>query len=422
MLQPSEWQHCRLRELTRRTATWNPKREVRDQIRYVDVSGVDRATLQIVSETRHSMADAPSRARKIVQAGDTIFATVRPTLRRIAQVPTAMNGEIVSTAFCVLRADPGKIDAEYLFFTTQLASVLSGISALETGASYPAVRDSDVLDQTVPVPPLPEQRKIAGTLKLARSTLLHELRCEAEAIDLKRAAMQTLFTRGLRDEPQKATEIGSIPEGWELSTLGAVSSIERGRFLHRPRNEPRFFGGETPFVQTGDVVRSAGRIREFSQSLNADGVAISRVFPAGTILITIAANIGYTGILQFDSACPDSLVAITPRATMDTEFLEYWLQTQQGAMDRAAPKGTQKNINIQFLLPWPVVIPPLDEQHKIVAILDIIDRKIDLHRRKRVVLSDLFQALLHKLMTGEIRVDQLDLAAISSATPKEAAV
>ncbi|MDE0682530.1 MAG: restriction endonuclease subunit S, partial [Candidatus Poribacteria bacterium] len=183
-------------------------------------------------------------------------------------------------------------------------------------------------------------------------------------------------------------------------------------FMHRPRNEPRFYGGAMPFVQTGDVVRSGGRIREFVQTLNEDGVAISRVFPVGTILITIAANIGFTGVLQFDSACPDSLIAITPNLSLNAEFLEYFLQTQQKKMDNLAPKGTQKNINIQFLTPWPVVIPSKAEQCEIVAFLDTIDRKIDLHRKKRSVLGDLFKALLHKLMTGEIRARELDLSTL----------
>ena len=82
-------------------------------------------------------------------------------------------------------------------------------------------------------------------------------------------------------------------------------------------------------------------------------------------------------------------------------------------MDKLAPKGTQKNINIQFLTPWPVVVPPVDEQREIVTILNAIDRKIDLHRRKRAVLEDLFKALLHKLMTGEIRVADLDLSVLT---------
>ena len=86
-------------------------------------------------------------------------------------------------------------------------------------------------------------------------------------------------------------------------------------------------------------------------------------------------------------------------------------------MDKLAQKGTQKNINIQFLTPWTVIVPPSDEQHEIVAILNAIDRKIDLHRRKRVVLDDLFKALLHKLMTGEIRVSGLNLLAIGHCGP-----
>ena len=81
-------------------------------------------------------------------------------------------------------------------------------------------------------------------------------------------------------------------------------------------------------------------------------------------------------------------------------------------MDRLAPKGTQKNINIQFLRPWLIVAPSVDEQREIVAVLDAIDRKIDLHQRKRAVLEELFKALLHRLMTQEIRVEELDLSEI----------
>ena len=227
--------------------------------------------------------------------------------------------------------------------------------------------------------------------------------------DLKASAMQRLFTHGLHNEPLKDTEIGPMPESWRLLPLSEVAKIERGRFTHRPRNEPRFYGGSTPFVQTGDVVKSGGHISRHTQSLNDEGVAISKVFPKGTILITIAANIGFTGILDFDSACPDSLVGITCQDWMDAEFLNYFLQTQQANMDRLAPKGTQKNINIQFLEPWSIKVPKLSEQRAIADTLVIIDRKLAHHRKKRAALNDLFQTLLHKLMTAEIRVNHLDI-------------
>ena len=289
------------------------------------------------------------------------------------------------------------------------------------GVSVPTLNRNSINDVLFPIPKLEDQQKIALALSVVATSIKFNAAAIAKSQELKRTAMRDLFARGLRGEAQKETEFGLVPESWVVSMLSEVSSIERGRFLHRPRNEPRFYGGPTPFVQTGDVVRSAGRIRDFTQSLNSDGVRISRVFPAGTILITIAANIGYTGILQFASACPDSLVAITPNPNVDTSFLEYFLQTQQPEMDRRAPKGTQKNINIQFLNPWPVPVPPLDEQGEIVAILDAIDRKIELHQKKRATLEELFKALLHRLMTGEIRVTDLDLSALSQTSMTGAA-
>ncbi len=297
----------------------------------------------------------------------------------------------------------------YVYFLQSGFTQLGIYEGAGNKTTIPNLSRSRLAGLDVPQPPLAEQQSISCVLSHVRDAIKVQDRSLATTQALKRAAMHTLFTRGLRGDVQKESEIGPVPESWETSTLGESARLERGRFMHRPRNEPRFYGGTTPFVQTGDVVKSGGRIRDFTQTLNDEGVAISRVFPAGTILITIAANIGFTGILCFDSACPDSLIAITPERLVTSEFLEYYLQTQQEEMDRLAPKGTQKNINIQFLRPWPIVAPSVEEQREIVAILDTIDRKIDLHQRKRTVLEELFKALLHKLMTGEIRVGELEL-------------
>src|SRR5438067_2727926 len=143
MQQPTEWRECPLRELVLSTATWSPRNQPREFIHYVDVSSISRDELRILGAPAIPASGAPSRARKLVQTGDTIFATVRPTLKRLAQIPASLDGEIVSTAFCVLRPDRKKINPDFLFFALQLDEVMSGISAAETGASYPAVRDSD---------------------------------------------------------------------------------------------------------------------------------------------------------------------------------------------------------------------------------------------------------------------------------------
>lgn len=429
MLRPNEWKQRRLREITERTATWNPQREPRDQIRYVDVSGVDRATLRIASDATYSMADAPSRARKIVRTGDTIFATVRPTLRRIAQVPASLNSELVSTAFCVLRPDPNQLEPDFLFYVTQLDSVMSGISALETGASYPAVRDSDVLDQSVPVPPLPEQKIIAATLKAARSAMLHETECEVEAVDLKRATMHALFTRGLRSEAQRDTEFGPVPETWGESLLDDCAAVQTGAAKGRKFSDVEMV--DVPYLRVANVQDGHLDLTEMKDiRIRRSEIERYRLQP-GDVVLTEGGDFdklgrGFIWRGELDLCVHQNHVfAVRPdRERLLPEFFAYLAQSTYGKSYflKVAHKTTNLAcINSTKLKAFPVPVPPtLNEQREIVAILDAIDRKIDLHRRKRAVLDALFNALLHKLMTGEIRVADLDLSALGTDGMAEA--
>ncbi|MDA8120171.1 MAG: restriction endonuclease subunit S, partial [Gammaproteobacteria bacterium] len=332
--------------------------------------------------------------QKFAQAGDVLMSVRAP----VGDVNVATGDCVIGRGIAAIRAGT-RSNPWFLYFT--LAYSKSTLESRATGSTFASVNKATLVDLDIPLPEMPEQVAIGAVLRRITEKIEQENVLITTAQDIKRVSMRELFTRGLRGEPQKETEIGPVPESWDVVSLSEAAVLERGRFLHRPRNDPRFYCGKVPFIQTGDVVRAAGHIREYSQTLNEQGVAISRVFSAGTILITIAANIGFSGILEMDAACPDSLVAISPSDELNNRFLHYYLQTQQSRMDSEAPKGTQKNINIQFLSPWPVPIPTLNEQRDIVAILDAIDRKIDLHRKKRVTLEELFKTLLHKLMTGE---------------------
>jgi type I restriction enzyme, S subunit len=225
MPRPTEWTWARPSELTLPTQTWNPHSEPRELIRYVDVSAISKEELRILDSLSIPATPAPSRARKLVRDGDTIFATVRPTLKRIAKIPASLAGKIVSTAFCVL---PKSGKGDFLFFAVQLDAVMAEIAALETGASYPAVRESDLLDQVIAVPLLSEQFSIATVLNAARTAFLHETECEAVSVALKQAAMRDLFTRGLRGEAQKETEIGPVPESWEIAPLEHCAFVQTG--------------------------------------------------------------------------------------------------------------------------------------------------------------------------------------------------
>jgi len=317
----------------------------------------------------------------------------------------------IDTTFYVTAKDAPDTDLEFLFY---LLSHID-LTRITGDVGVPGLNREMAYMEPVHFPEaLPEQKKIAHILSTVQRAIEMQERIIQVTAELKKALMHKLFTEGLRNEPQKQTEIGPVPESWEVVELGDVAKIERGKFSHRPRNEPRFYGGAYPFVQTGDVSNCDGYVRSYTQTLNEDGLAISKMFPAGTILITIAANIGFTGILEFDSACPDSLIGISPNENVQTEFLNYYLITQQPEMDRLAPKGTQKNINIQFLKPWPVPLPSVEEQTEIAEAFSATYRKIRLANQKRIQLQDLFRTLLHELMTANTRVNEIELSTSNS--------
>ncbi|WP_292299252.1 restriction endonuclease subunit S [Mesorhizobium sp.] len=195
-----------------------------------------------------------------------------------------------------------------------------------------------------------------------------------------------------------------MPEGWQETRLGDLSRIERGRFSIRPRNDPRFYGGPHPFVQTGDVTQAGTYLRSYSQTLNDDGLAISKMFPAGSILMTIAASIGEVAITSFPVACPDSIVGITPRAERaDVVWLLHYLEMEKASLDRNAPKLAQKNINLEVLRPLLVRTPPLSEQKKIAEILSTWDSAIEMSEKLLANAKTQKQALMQELLSGKRR-------------------
>lgn len=312
----------------------------------------------------------------------------------------------IDTTFYVTASDAPETDLEFLFYLLRHID----LTRFTGDVGVPGLNRETAYMEPVRFPAaLPEQKKIAHILSTVQQAIEAQERIIQTTTELKKALMHKLFTEGLHHEPQKQTEIGPVPQSGEVVELGEVAKIERGQFSNRPRNEPRFYAGGYHFVRTGDVSNCDGYVRSYTQTLNEDGLAISKAFPAGTILITIAANIGFTGILEFDSACPDSLIGITANENLNTEFLNYYLLTQQPEMDRLAPKGTQKNFNIQFLKPWPVPRPSFEEQREIAEAFSATDRKISQATQKRSQLQDLYRTLLHELMTSKTRVANLHL-------------
>ena len=162
---PESWDVVPLETLVEKTENIDMKDNRNRVISYIDVSSIYRDFLRINSAVSYALKDAPGRARKLVREGDTIFATVRPTLMRIAQINHEYDGYVCSTAFCVLRPKRSYLDNLFLFYLVQLKTFVKRLGTIQSGANYPAVTDKQVKIQLVQVPTLIEQEKIASYIQ-----------------------------------------------------------------------------------------------------------------------------------------------------------------------------------------------------------------------------------------------------------------
>jgi type I restriction enzyme S subunit len=197
-----------------------------------------------------------------------------------------------------------------------------------------------------------------------------------------------------------------------LSDLGEFG---RGKSRHRPRNDPRLFGGKYPFIQTGEIARSGGRITAHTQSYSEFGLAQSRLWPIGTVCITIAANIADSALLTYPACFPDSVVGLVSASDVCVpEYIEFFIRTARNDLSQFAPATAQKNINLKILNEVMVPLPPLEEQREIVQrdeeLLEIAARA-ERHVAMTNGRSDkLLQAVLVKAFRGELVPTEAELA------------
>ena len=217
-------------ELVSSIGTWTPERDRPDgQFTYIDLSAVDQDA-KIVSGARSlGCAEAPSRARQLVASGDVLISTVRPNLNGVARVPTELHGATASTGFCVLRPQPERLDSRYLFHWVRSPRFVANMVKQATGASYPAISDRIIHESTLPVPPLPEQRRIAEVLDRADALRAKRRAALVQLDTLVRSIFLDMF-----GDP--ATNPKGWPEGLPLGGISEiVSGITKGRHLNGQR-------------------------------------------------------------------------------------------------------------------------------------------------------------------------------------------
>ena len=230
-----------------------------------------------------------------------------------------------------------------------------------------------------------EQQKIADCLGSVDALIAAQARKVNALKTHKKGLMQQLFPReGETQSRLRFPEFRDAPE-WMEKNLEAICKIQRGKFSHRPRNDPRFFGGKYPFIQTGDVVKSNGGSVQASQTLNEQGLSVSKLFKPPIVLITIAANIGDTGLLDREACFTDSVAGLIPKQGVSPVFLELAVRGKKDYLNKIAPAAAQKNINNEILSVLPILLPEFEEQERIAACFTSLD--------------DLITAQTHKLQT-----------------------
>jgi len=197
--------------------------------------------------------------------------------------------------------------------------------------------------------------------------------------------------------------LGQVPEHWEEKRIKDITILERGKFTHRPRNDPQMYDGGYPFIQTGDVARAKKYITEYKQTLSNKGILVSKKFKQGTLLMTIAANIGDVAIVSFDTYFPDSIVGFIPLKNINYLYLFYLFSATRAELNKIKITSTQDNLNLERLNSLSRFIPPLPEQKAIADYLDQktaqIDHEIDLLSKKTALYSNLKQSLINETVT-----------------------
>ena len=184
------------------------------------------------------------------------------------------------------------------------------------------------------------------------------------------------------------------PVDWPAVSLAELGEVNRGRSRHRPRHADHLYGGPYPFIQTGDIKSSGGRITAYTQTYSEAGLAQSRLWPTGTMCITIAANIAETAILGFPACFPDSVVGfIADASKADVRFIEFMFRQMRRTIQHQATGSVQDNINLETLGRLRFPLPPLPEQKRIAHILGTLDDKIELNRRMNATLESMSRAI-----------------------------
>lgn len=356
--------------------------------------------------------------------GEVLYGKLRPYLDKAV---LADEDGVCTTELLVLRAREG-VDPRFLVAVVHCRAFIEHAISGTTGSQHPRTSWHRISEFELPDFSPEEQAKIASLVWTTHDSLTACEETIAAVLHLKRVAMQKLFGSGLRGQRQIETEFGLVPETWQPIPLDDCSTVQTGVAKGRKFSDVEMV--DVPYLRVANVQDGHLDLSEMKDiHIRRSEVERYRLQP-GDVVLTEGGDFdklgrGFIWRGELDLCVHQNHVfAVRPdRTRLLPEFFAYLAQSDYGKAYflKVAHKTTNLAcINSTKLKAFPVQIPPtLDEQREIVAILDAVDRKIDLHKRKRAALEDLFKALLHRLITGEIRIADLGVSALRAREAAE---
>ena len=314
-----------------------------------------------------------------------------------------------------IRPDESKYDSAFLNFLFQhlrLQGVFISLAARAVGQS--SINQGKIKALRALRPPLPEQRCIAAVLTAMRRAIEATNKVIAATKELKKSLMRHLFTYGpvpydqADQVPLKETQIGPMPEGWEVATVGQLGKVVTGTTPRTAVSE--YYGGSYMFITPGDV--SEGRyVSRTEKSLSEAGLRVSRVLPRDTVLVVcIGATIGKTGMtLAERSASNQQINAIIPDQEVVPAYLYYAVTHRSRDLPSLAGRAAVPIVNKANFSEFTLPLAGSADQQEIALTLAAADEMVKVQRDRKSALESLFKTMLHLLMTGQVRVKDLEL-------------
>ena len=412
---PSNWTVSPVSEVAdfSRGVSWRKAEEAPEGrgLLVISIPNIKDGWIDYESKFNHYLSKEVTAAKRL-KVGDIVFVGSSGSVHNVgrnARVSSLPNGSVAFASFTFKAAPkPAAVDGEFFYYlvNSDMVPFPSFCKRAADGKFNFQLRDF-ANRLAIPLPPLPEQKKIAHILSTVQRAIEAQERIIQTTTELKKALMHKLFTEGLRNEPQKQTEIGPVPESWEVVRIKTTGTVVTGSTPSTKNAD--FYGGDYNLISPADL-HNGKYVRSAHKTLTRAGFEECRRVPRDSILVGCIGNVGKLGMVVDDCSTTNQQInSIIPNSEFSPHFLYYALQLCRPRLEQAAAKVTLSILNKSNFENFQVAAPHRREQEAIAGYLGVLDQKLENARQKTAQLQDLFRTLLHELMTAKTCVTNINL-------------